>query len=199
MAKAEMIRARVEPDLKREAEELFSELGLSATEVITLFYRTGDPASRLAVRRKGAHCRNRRGAATKLATEWASLDTPVWRISNPRATDLCACSPPYSTEYPLPMNKQERLNINRAAWDAYQADYMQFNLKECPDFFKLLGSGDVMLDDEVVELAGDVAGLRIDRVVERPFGGIFPGEPPSELPGAISILARKPASTSSKI
>ena len=31
MAKTEMIRARVEPDLKREAEELFSELGLSAT------------------------------------------------------------------------------------------------------------------------------------------------------------------------
>jgi hypothetical protein len=97
------------------------------------------------------------------------------------------------------MNRQERLNINRTAWDAYQADYMQFNIKERPDFFKLLGSGDVMLDDDVVELAGDVAGLRIERVVERPFGGIFPGEPPSELPGAISILARKPASTSSKI
>ena len=30
MTKTEMIRARVEPDLKREAEELFSELGLSA-------------------------------------------------------------------------------------------------------------------------------------------------------------------------
>ena len=39
MAKTEMIRARVEPDLKRNAEELFSELGLSATEAITLFYR----------------------------------------------------------------------------------------------------------------------------------------------------------------
>ena len=39
MAKTEMIRARVEPDLKREAEELFSELGLSATEAITLFYK----------------------------------------------------------------------------------------------------------------------------------------------------------------
>ena len=57
------------------------------------------------------------------------------------------------------MNKQERLNINRAAWDAYQADYMRFNLKERPDFFKLLGSGEVLLDDEVVKLAGDVAGL----------------------------------------
>ena len=52
------------------------------------------------------------------------------------------------------MNRQERLKINRAAWDAYQADYMQFNLKELPDFFKLLGSGDVMLDDEVVGAGG---------------------------------------------
>lgn len=34
-----MIRARVEPELKREAEDLFLELGMSATEAITLFYR----------------------------------------------------------------------------------------------------------------------------------------------------------------
>ena len=39
MAKTEMIRARVEPDLKREAEEIFSRLGLSSTGAITLFYR----------------------------------------------------------------------------------------------------------------------------------------------------------------
>ncbi len=39
MAKTAMIRARVEPELKREAEDLFSELGLSATEAITLFYK----------------------------------------------------------------------------------------------------------------------------------------------------------------
>ena len=39
MAKTEMIRARVEPDLKRQAEEFFSELGLSTTEAITLFYK----------------------------------------------------------------------------------------------------------------------------------------------------------------
>ena len=39
MAKTEMIRARVEPALKRQAEECFSELGLSATEAITLFYK----------------------------------------------------------------------------------------------------------------------------------------------------------------
>jgi len=39
MAKTEMIRARVEPKLKHQAEEVFSALGMSATEAITLFYR----------------------------------------------------------------------------------------------------------------------------------------------------------------
>ena len=33
-----MIRVRVEPELKSQAEEVFSELGLSPTEAITLFY-----------------------------------------------------------------------------------------------------------------------------------------------------------------
>lgn len=39
MSKTEMIRARVEPDLKHQAEEVFSALGLSPTEAITLFYK----------------------------------------------------------------------------------------------------------------------------------------------------------------
>ena len=39
MAKTEMIRARVEPELKSQAEQVFSELGLSPTAAITLFYR----------------------------------------------------------------------------------------------------------------------------------------------------------------
>lgn len=39
MAKTEMIRARVEPELKQEAEKIFSALGLSPTEAITLFYK----------------------------------------------------------------------------------------------------------------------------------------------------------------
>ena len=33
-----MIRARVEPKLKYQAEEVFSKIGLSPTEAITLFY-----------------------------------------------------------------------------------------------------------------------------------------------------------------
>ncbi len=39
MAKTAMIRARVEPELKQQAEEILSHLGLSPTVAITLFYR----------------------------------------------------------------------------------------------------------------------------------------------------------------
>jgi DNA-damage-inducible protein J len=39
MAKTETIRARVEPELKRDAEAVLKELGLNASEAITLFYR----------------------------------------------------------------------------------------------------------------------------------------------------------------
>ena len=39
MAKTETIRARVEPGLKMQAERVLRELGLSATEAITLFYK----------------------------------------------------------------------------------------------------------------------------------------------------------------
>ena len=38
MAKTGFIRARVEPELKTQAEEIFSKLGLSPTDAITLFY-----------------------------------------------------------------------------------------------------------------------------------------------------------------
>lgn len=39
MSKTETIRARVQPELKYEAEAVFSALGLTPTEAITLFYR----------------------------------------------------------------------------------------------------------------------------------------------------------------
>jgi DNA-damage-inducible protein J len=38
MSKSAMIRARVEPELKAEVEEIFHKLGLTTTEAITLFY-----------------------------------------------------------------------------------------------------------------------------------------------------------------
>jgi len=39
MSKSETVRARIEPEIKREAERLFEDLGLSTTQAITLFYR----------------------------------------------------------------------------------------------------------------------------------------------------------------
>ena len=39
MAKTEMIRARVEPELKHDAEAVLTALGLTPTEAITLFYK----------------------------------------------------------------------------------------------------------------------------------------------------------------
>ena len=39
MAKTATIRARIEPDLKSDAETVLAQLGLSATQAITLLYR----------------------------------------------------------------------------------------------------------------------------------------------------------------
>lgn len=39
MAKTETVRARIEPKLKRDAEAVLSELGISTSEAITLFLR----------------------------------------------------------------------------------------------------------------------------------------------------------------
>ena len=78
MAKTEMALARVEPELKREAEETFSALGLSATEAITLFYKQvalhrGLP---FAVRVPNAATTEaiRQARAGEGVTEYASLD-----------------------------------------------------------------------------------------------------------------------------
>ena len=39
MVKIATVRARIEPRLKEEVEELFKKIGLSTTEAINLFYR----------------------------------------------------------------------------------------------------------------------------------------------------------------
>ena len=38
MSKSAMVRARIEPELKKDTEEIFRHLGLSVTQAITLFY-----------------------------------------------------------------------------------------------------------------------------------------------------------------
>lgn len=39
MNKSAMVRARVEPELKNQAESVFHRLGLNATQAITIFYK----------------------------------------------------------------------------------------------------------------------------------------------------------------
>lgn len=39
MSKSAMVRARLEPELKEHAEEIFKRLGISVTQAITLFYK----------------------------------------------------------------------------------------------------------------------------------------------------------------
>ena len=41
MAKTAMIRARTEPSLKEEVENILEKLGMSSTEAINMFYRQG--------------------------------------------------------------------------------------------------------------------------------------------------------------
>ncbi len=78
MPKTDMIRARVEPELKRGVEAVFSALGLSTTEAITLFHKQviihhGIPFDVRLPNRETleaiAHSRKREGL-----TEYASFD-----------------------------------------------------------------------------------------------------------------------------
>ncbi|MFH0795222.1 MAG: type II toxin-antitoxin system RelB/DinJ family antitoxin [bacterium] len=39
MSKTGMVRARMQPKLKKQAEKVFERLGLNATQAITLFYK----------------------------------------------------------------------------------------------------------------------------------------------------------------
>lgn len=39
MAKTDVISARIDPKLKREAEQVLEQLGLTATQAITVFYK----------------------------------------------------------------------------------------------------------------------------------------------------------------
>jgi DNA-damage-inducible protein J len=78
MAKSETIRARVEPELKREAEAVLKALGLNASEAITLFYR------QVALRRglpfeiklpnETTRAAMRDAIEGKNLTEWSELD-----------------------------------------------------------------------------------------------------------------------------
>ena len=78
MAKTEMIRARVEPGLKGEAEAVFKVLGLSPTQAITMFYKQVSLQNGLpfAVRIPNAETRAamRNALDGEGLTEWSDLE-----------------------------------------------------------------------------------------------------------------------------
>ena len=41
MSKSAYVRARIEPELKMQAEAIFNEFGLTTTQVITMLYKQG--------------------------------------------------------------------------------------------------------------------------------------------------------------
>jgi len=56
----------------------------------------------------------------------------------------------------------ENLNSkNKEAWNAYQSDYMKFHLMERPDFFEFYINGGVDLDGFLLDMIGDVKGLKL--------------------------------------
>ena len=56
----------------------------------------------------------------------------------------------------------ENLNLlNKEAWDAYQEDYMKFNLMYRPDYFEFFANGGVDLDDFLISMLGDVKELKL--------------------------------------
>ncbi len=78
MAKTDTVRARVEPELKAEAETILRALGLTPAEAIRLFYRQvalrrGLP---FAVEIPNAETRDamREARERENLTEWSSLD-----------------------------------------------------------------------------------------------------------------------------
>jgi len=58
-------------------------------------------------------------------------------------------------------NKEQRIDMIRRAWDAYHADYMEFNLKESPHFYEHLAAGGTLLDNHLIEMIGDVRGRKL--------------------------------------
>jgi DNA-damage-inducible protein J len=78
MAKSETIRARVEPELKRAAEEVLKALGLNASEAITLFYRQVALRRRLPFEVKlpngTSRAAMRDAVESKNLTEWSDFE-----------------------------------------------------------------------------------------------------------------------------
>ena len=53
--------------------------------------------------------------------------------------------------------------INKEAWNAYQEDYMKFNLMERPDYFEFFANGGIEWygQEHILDMVGDVKGLKL--------------------------------------
>ena len=51
--------------------------------------------------------------------------------------------------------------INKESWDKYQDDYMKFHLMKYPDYYKFYANGGINLDDYLIDMIGDVKGLKL--------------------------------------
>jgi DNA-damage-inducible protein J len=91
MAKTEMLRIRVEPSLKSSVESIFSALGLSASEAVTLFYKQvklnrgipfdvklPDTSTRKAIKKSAKHDPFRTIGLKKLADTWDNDDDAAY-------------------------------------------------------------------------------------------------------------------------
>jgi ubiquinone/menaquinone biosynthesis C-methylase UbiE len=58
-------------------------------------------------------------------------------------------------------SQEDHLEMVKNAWNAYQPSYMEFNLKERPDYYQFFANGGVSLDDYEIDLLGDVHGLKL--------------------------------------
>ncbi len=78
MAKTGTVHVRIEPALKREAEETFSALGLSVSEAVTLFYEQVAMQGRLPFLSRVPNATTREALRQvrtgEGVTEYASLD-----------------------------------------------------------------------------------------------------------------------------
>lgn len=121
MAKTATIRARIEPELKWQAEELFSQLGLSVTQAITLFYKQVTLQKGLPFAVKIPERRDPAGSACRRATGRASPSIPVWRNSEPCLE---------------PQHRQHRLS---GRWSSYWECHIE------PDWLLIRGRDDDLL------------------------------------------------------
>ena len=58
-------------------------------------------------------------------------------------------------------SQKQHLEMNKRAWDEYQAAFMEFVLKARPDYYEFFAAGGVEIDPLAIEMLGDIHGLKV--------------------------------------